>query len=83
VTDAYIIETATVTAGIVAAQGRGFLFYAAHPDMYALDGRTFSSPRAAQRAAEKLARIAAVKPSPSRQGPRGPGRPRGTVRATP
>ena len=61
-TDAYIIETSTLTAGIVAAEDRGFLFYASHPDMYALDGRTFSSPRAAQQAAEKLARVVGGKP---------------------
>ncbi len=57
-TDAFIIETATVTAGIVAAQERGFRFYASHPDMYPLEGQTFSSPQAAQQAAEALARSA-------------------------
>lgn len=53
-TDAYIIETKTVTAGIVAAHGRGFRFYASHPTMFALEGRVFESPKAAQAAAEKL-----------------------------
>ncbi len=56
-TDAYIIETATLTAGIVAAQGRGFRFYASHPSMFVLEGQFFDSLKAAQKACEKLARI--------------------------
>jgi hypothetical protein len=55
-TDAYIIETTMLTAGIVAAHGRGFRFYASHPSMFVLDGQVFDSPKAAQNAAEKLAR---------------------------
>ena len=57
-TDAFIIETSTITAGIVAAQGQGFRFYASHPSMSSLDGQIFVSPKAAQRAAEELAREA-------------------------
>lgn len=53
--DAYIIETATMTAGIVAAQDKGFRFYASHPVMSALEGKIFESPKAAQRAADELA----------------------------
>jgi hypothetical protein len=56
-TDAFIIETATLTAGIVAAHGRGFRFYASHPSMFALEGQLFDSPKAAQKAAEALARV--------------------------
>ena len=56
-TDAYIIETTMLTAGIVAAHGRGFRFYASHPSMFVLDGQVFDSPKAAQNAAEKLARV--------------------------
>ena len=55
-TDAYIIETATLTAGIVAAQGRGFRFYASHPSMFVLEGQFFDSLKAAQQACEKIAR---------------------------
>ncbi len=55
-TDAYIIETTMLTAGIVAAHGRGFRFYASHPSMFVMDGQVFDSPKAAQNAAEKLAR---------------------------
>ena len=54
-TDAFIIETSTLTAGIVAAYGQGFRFYASHPAMFVLDGRFFSTPKAAQRAAEEVA----------------------------
>ena len=54
-TDAYIIETATLTAGIVAAQGRGFRFYASHPSMFVLEGQFFDSLKAAQKACEKIA----------------------------
>jgi hypothetical protein len=56
-TDAYIIETATLTAGIVAAQGRGFRFYASHPSMFVLEGQVFDSLKAAQTACEKVARM--------------------------
>ena len=56
-TDAYIIETATLTAGIVAAQGRGFRFYASHPSMFVLEGQFFDSLKAAQKACETLARM--------------------------
>jgi hypothetical protein len=56
-TDAYIIETATLTAGIVAAQGRGFRFYASHPSMFVLEGQFFDSLKAAQKACEKVARM--------------------------
>jgi hypothetical protein len=55
-TDAFIIETTTMTAGIVAAHGRGFRFYASHPSMFVLEGQVFESPKAAQNAAEKVAR---------------------------
>jgi hypothetical protein len=54
-TDAYIIETATLTAGIVAAQGRGFRFYASHPSMFVLEGQFFDSLKAAEKACEKIA----------------------------
>ena len=56
-TDAYIIETPTLTAGIVAAQGRGFRFYASHPSMFILEGQFFDSLKAAQQACEKIARM--------------------------
>ncbi len=53
--DAYIIETPLMTAGIVAAQEKGFRFYASHPAMFSLEGQVFESVKAAQRAADILA----------------------------
>ena len=53
-TDAFIIETATLTAGIVAAQGRGFRFYASHPSMFPLEGALFDTPKACHKAVERL-----------------------------
>jgi hypothetical protein len=53
--DAYIIETPVMTAGIVAAQEKGFRFYASHPAMFPLEGKIFESVKAAQRAADILA----------------------------
>jgi hypothetical protein len=67
-TDAFIIETATVTAGIVAAHGRGFRFYASHPSMFVLEGQVFDSPKAAQNAAEKVARLPTEKSMRRREG---------------
>jgi hypothetical protein len=67
-TDAYIIETSTLTAGIVAAQGRGFRFYASHPAMFALEGQVFDSLKAAQKAAEKLSPMPRDKDGVSRWG---------------
>jgi hypothetical protein len=67
-TDAFIIETATVTAGIVAAHGRGFRFYASHPSMFVLEGQVFDSPKAAQNAAEKVANMPGEKPFRRREG---------------
>ncbi len=56
--DAFIIETSSMTAGIVAAQGQGFCFYASHPSMFALEGAFFDSLKSAQRAVERLERAA-------------------------
>jgi len=55
-TDAFIIETATLTAGIVAAQGGGFRFYASHPSMFPLEGSFFDTLKACHRAVERLER---------------------------
>jgi hypothetical protein len=65
--DAFIIETAQFAAGIVAADAKGFRFYASHPAMLKLEGETFGSPRAAQRAAERLAGDLRIAPA---RGPR-------------
>lgn len=51
--DAYIIEIADETAGIVVRQQSetGYRFHAALPKYYPLDGRIFAGPRDAERAA--------------------------------
>jgi hypothetical protein len=53
--DAFIIETSTLTAGIVTAYEQGFRFYASHPAMLSLEGQVFGTLKAAQRAAEAMA----------------------------
>ena len=63
--DAYVIETSQFTAGIIAAQHKGYRFYASHPTMLQLEGEIFSSPRAAQVAAERLA--GDIRTAPSRR----------------
>jgi len=51
--DAYIIEIADETAGIVVRQqtDKGYRFHAALPKYFPLDGRVFAGPRDAERAA--------------------------------
>ena len=52
---AYVIEVHSQTAGIVVRVGRDFCFFAATHDYNALEGRTFASPRAAEKAAHQHA----------------------------
>ena len=51
--DAFIIEVADETAGIVVRQGseKSYRFHASLPRYFPLDGKLFSAPRAAERAA--------------------------------
>lgn len=51
--DAYAIEIADETVGIVVRQhgDRGFRFHAALRTVHALDGQVFATPRAAEQAA--------------------------------
>jgi hypothetical protein len=51
--DAFIIEVADETAGIVVRQGgeRSYRFHASLPRYYPLDGKLFAAPRDAERAA--------------------------------
>lgn len=51
--DAYIIEIADETAGIVVRQQHetGYRFHAAVPRYFALEGKIFAGPREAERAA--------------------------------
>jgi hypothetical protein len=52
--DAYIIETAGETAGIVVRERRGVRFFASEPGFYPLDGKTFDDLRAVHRAVGTL-----------------------------
>ena len=54
--DAYVIESAGETAGIVVAERSGVRFYAAEPAFYALDGRQFRSLRTARQAVSEVQR---------------------------
>ncbi len=51
--DAYIIEVADETAGIVVRQGdeKSYRFHASLPRYFPLDGQRFAAPRDAERAA--------------------------------
>lgn len=55
---AFIIETAEATAGVIVRQGSGFRFFAADPRFGLLDGSTFKSPAAAQKAADLMQKTA-------------------------
>lgn len=52
---AFIIEVKSRAAGIVVRDGRAYKFHAASHDFNALDGRDFSSPADAQKAARRHA----------------------------
>jgi hypothetical protein len=54
--DAYVIEVADETAGIVVRQEseKAYRFHASLPRYYPLDGKIFSAPRDAERALARL-----------------------------
>ena len=54
--NAYIVEVAGQTAGIVARDQRGYRFFASDRFFDSLDGQEFSSARHAERAAQALLR---------------------------
>jgi len=56
--DAYVIQVAGRTAGIVTrdTQGRSYKFFSAAPRFDVMEGRQFSDPLEAERAARKLAK---------------------------
>jgi hypothetical protein len=49
---AFIIETGDIAAGVVVREAKTFRFFAAHGDFRALDGAHFTTPAAAQKAAD-------------------------------
>lgn len=50
-TDNYIIETSQGAAGLVVRSGRGFMFFSAKKEFDVLEGRLFTSPARAVKAA--------------------------------
>ena len=53
--DSYVIEVSSQTAGIVVRDISGYTFFAASHLFNRLEGRIFRSPREAERAARRLA----------------------------
>jgi hypothetical protein len=54
--DAFVIQTADLTAGIVVLERSGVRFYASEPAFHGLDGKLFKSIRAARQAVQQLDR---------------------------
>jgi len=52
--DAYVIETAGITAGIVVVEKQGVRFYASDSAFYPLDGKSFLNINAVHRAVSDL-----------------------------
>jgi len=53
--DSYIIEVSSGAAGLVVRDGGRFRFFAASSEFSDLEGRSFSNPREAEKAARKQA----------------------------
>jgi hypothetical protein len=53
--DAYAVEVDDTTVGIVIRDDQGFTFFASSPAFFPLEQQRFSSPVAAQKAAQALA----------------------------
>lgn len=56
--DAYVIEVHSRTAGIVVREGRNYCFFASHHDFNSLERQEFGSLVAAQKAATRCAKEA-------------------------
>lgn len=52
--DCYVIEVSSQTAGIVVRDTKGYEFFAASHRFQALEGQIFRNARAAERAARRL-----------------------------
>jgi|GEM_PF-1304007 hypothetical protein len=57
--DAFVIQSADLTAGIVVVERSGVRFYASDRDFHDLDGKIFKNIRAARQAVERLQRTPA------------------------
>jgi hypothetical protein len=53
---AFIIETGNVAAGVIVRSAKSYRFFAAHEDFRTLDGADFTTPAAAQKAADLMHR---------------------------
>jgi hypothetical protein len=53
--DSYIIEVSSGAAGLVVRDGGRFRFFAASREFAGLEGRSFSNPREAEKAAKRQA----------------------------
>lgn len=60
--DSYLIEVHDDAAGIVVRDNGKFLFFASHSRFFGLDGKAFSTPRDAEKAAIRHAALAARRP---------------------
>ena len=52
--DAFVIQSADLTAGIVVVERSGVRFYASEREFHGLDGKIFKNVRAARQAVERL-----------------------------
>ncbi|MGB8842373.1 MAG: hypothetical protein WCC64_15040 [Aliidongia sp.] len=64
--DAFVIQSADLTAGIVVVERGGVRFYASDRNFHELDGKIFKNVRAARQAVDGMRRGA---PSPHRPHP--------------
>jgi hypothetical protein len=62
--DAFVIQSADLTAGIVVAERGGVRFYASEREFHGLDGKIFKSIRAARQAVDQLCRERSETSSP-------------------
>ena len=63
--DAFVIQSAELTAGIVVVERGGVRFYASEREFHGLDGKIFKNIRAARQAVERL-RLNPLQPAGSR-----------------
>ena len=61
--DAFVIQSADLTAGIVVAERGGVRFYASEREFHGLDGKIFRNIRAARQAVERLHREQSESPT--------------------
>ena len=54
--DAFVIQSADLTAGIVVVERSGVRFYASEREFHDLDGKIFKNIRAARKAVDRLRR---------------------------